>query len=40
MEETSQSNFCTNVPYYAVIGKPYLGKPNVRFDEGEVEIDP
>ena len=23
-----------------VIGKPYSGKPNVRFDEGAVETDP
>jgi hypothetical protein len=23
-----------------VIGKPYLGKLNVRFDEGELEIEP
>ena len=22
-----------------MIGKPYLGKPNVRFDEGELEIE-
>ena len=22
-----------------VIGKPYSGKPNVRFDEGELEIE-
>jgi hypothetical protein len=23
-----------------IIGKPYSGKPNVRFDEGELEIEP
>jgi hypothetical protein len=23
-----------------MIGKPYSGKPNVRFDEGELEIEP
>jgi len=23
-----------------MIGKPYPGKPNVRFDEGELEIEP
>jgi hypothetical protein len=23
-----------------MIGKPYSGKPNVRFDEGELEIGP
>ena len=23
-----------------MIGKPYSGKPNVRFDEGEMEIEP
>ncbi len=22
-----------------IIGKPYSGKPNVRFDEGELEIE-
>jgi len=22
------------------MGKPYSGKPNVRFDEGELEIEP
>jgi hypothetical protein len=22
-----------------MIGKPYMGKPNVRFDEGELEIE-
>jgi hypothetical protein len=23
-----------------MIGKPYSGKPNVRFDEGELEMEP
>jgi hypothetical protein len=23
-----------------IIGKPYSGKPTVRFDEGELEIEP
>jgi len=23
-----------------MIGKPYAGKPHVRFDEGELEIEP
>ena len=23
-----------------IIGKPYSGKPNLRFDEGELEIEP
>jgi hypothetical protein len=23
-----------------IIGKPYSGKPDVRFDEGELEIEP
>ena len=23
-----------------MIGKPYSGKPNIRFDEGELEIEP
>ena len=23
-----------------IIGKPYSGKPSVRFDEGELEIEP
>jgi len=23
-----------------MIGKPYSGKPNVRFDEGKLEIEP
>ncbi len=23
-----------------MIGKPYSGEPNVRFDEGELEIEP
>ena len=22
-----------------IVGKPYSGKPNVRFDEGELEIE-
>jgi hypothetical protein len=27
-------------PWKKMIGKPYSGKPNVRFDEGELEIEP
>ena len=26
--------------WWKIIGKPYSGKPNVRFDEGELEIEP
>ncbi len=26
-------------PWMKMIGKPYSGKPNVRFDEGELEIE-
>ena len=26
-------------PWKKMIGKPYSGKPNVRFDEGELEIE-
>jgi len=27
-------------PWKKMVGKPYSGKPNVRFDEGELEIEP
>jgi len=26
--------------WWKIIGKPYSEKPNVRFDEGELEIEP
>jgi hypothetical protein len=27
-------------PRRKIIGKPYSGKPTIRFDEGELEIEP
>ena len=30
----------SNVRWKKMIGEPYSGKPNVRFDEGELEIEP
>ncbi len=32
------SRYCES-PWKKMIGKPYSGKPNVRFDEGELEIE-
>ena len=33
------SDYSSRVPVQKMIGKPYSGKPNVRFDEGELEIE-
>ena len=39
MPEGQTGATCENL-WKKMIGKPYSGKPNVRFDEGELEIEP
>ncbi|HUL21551.1 MAG TPA: hypothetical protein VLZ10_08855 [Thermodesulfobacteriota bacterium] len=39
MPEGQTGATCENL-WKKRIGKPYSGKPNVRFDEGELEIEP
>jgi hypothetical protein len=38
MPEGQTGATCENL-WKKMIGKPYSGKPNVRFDEGELEIE-
>jgi hypothetical protein len=38
MPEGQTGVTCENL-WEKMIGKPYSGKPNVRFDEGELEIE-
>jgi hypothetical protein len=38
MPEGQTGATCENL-WEKMIGKPYSGKPNVRFDEGELEIE-
>jgi hypothetical protein len=37
--ESQARKYCESL-WKKMIGKPYSGKPNVRFDEGELEIEP
>jgi hypothetical protein len=39
MPESQAERYCERL-WKRMIGKPYSGKSNVRFDEGELEIEP
>jgi len=39
LKECTMDSDCESF-WKKMIGKPYSGKPNVRFDEGELEIEP
>jgi hypothetical protein len=39
MSDLNAGKYCGECHRMKIIGKPYSGKPNVRFDEGELEIE-